>query len=258
MDFSGKVVVFFSGGLSSYLAAKRCVEEYGVDNVVLYFTDVMYEHGTLYSFIDAAARKLGCWFVVECRGKTPFDVFKEVKLMGNTRIDPCSRVLKRELSHVLVEFDCDDDTILCIGYDWTEQSRIDKAIDNWAYNKVIFPMADAPYLTKKQMIEEVMDDGLIIPYLYTIGMAHNNCAGFCVKAGQGHYAVLLREDRDLYIQHEENEQEVYDAIGKTYPFLRVTVDGQLEYMTLRQFRLHLEGNGQCDLFDIGGCGCFSE
>jgi len=252
-----KVLVFFSGGISSYLSAKRCCKKYGSENVTLLFTDVAMEHSTLYKFINEAASKLGCWMIILKDGRTPFDVFKDVRWMGNTRHDPCSRILKRELSRDVVE-DEYSDHILCIGFDWSEQNRIDGAIENWKYHELVFPMADAPYLTKKEMMDEVEADGLEIPYLYKIGMSHNNCSGFCVKAGQGHYAVLLREDRKLYMQHEKKEQEVYDSIGKKHPFLRLTVDGNMEYVTLREFREHLESSGQYDLFDIGGCGCFSE
>jgi len=252
-----KVLVFYSGGISSYLAAKRCCAKYGKDNVTLLFTDVNYEHPSLYEFLHKGVELLGCELtIIDANGMNPFDVFKKVKLMGNTRIDPCSRVLKRELSIKYVEEHAKDH-LLCIGYDWTEGSRMVKAQKHWR-QEVICPMADAPYLTREQMQAEVIADGLEVPYLYKIGMAHNNCSGFCVKAGQGHYAVLLREDRDLYLQHENKEQEVYDHIGKTNPFLRVTVNGELNYMTLRQFRMHREKSGQCDLFDVGGCGCFSE
>ena len=63
---------------------------------------------------------------------------------------------------------------------------------------------------------------------------------------------------ERYAWAEKKEQECYDAYNNLKPFLRVTVDNKLEYMTLKQFREHLQADGQCDLFDIGGCGCFSE
>jgi len=257
MNYNQKCMVFFSGGLCSYLAAKRCVEMFGADDVLLYFTDTSYEHETLYKFIDAAADRLGCTIVKESLEKTPFDVFNDVKMMGNTRLDPCSRILKRELSHSFVDNDFTGDT-LCLGFDFTESKRIDNAVKNWPNHDVICPMSDPPYLTRQMMIEETQADGLDIPYLYKIGMAHNNCSGFCVKAGQGHYASLLKQNRQLYLQHEQKEAECYERIGKKYPFLRMTVKGEIKYVTLKQFREHLDGNGQCDMFDIGGCGCFSE
>jgi len=257
MQYNQKCLVFFSGGMCSYLAAKRCVDKYGKEDVLLYFTDTNYEHESLYQFINQTVDKLGCAFVKESLGKTPFDVFIDVKMMGNTRLDPCSRLLKRELSRSFVEDDFEGDT-LCIGFDFTEGKRIKDAVKNWPDHQTIFPMADPPYLTRQMMIDEILDDGIDVPYLYNIGMAHNNCSGFCVKAGQGHYAGLLKNDRDLYMTHEQNESDVYDRIGKKHPFLRVTISGKLNYMTLREFREHIESNGQCDLLDIGGCGCFSE
>jgi hypothetical protein len=50
------------------------------------------------------------------------------------------------------------------------------------------------------------------------------------------------------------------AIGPTAkPFLRMTVDGKLTYVTLKQFRNHIEaGSAELPMFDEPGCGCFTD
>ena len=250
-----KVIVFYSGGICSYLAAKRCVAEYGKDEVLLYFNDVSYEHKTLYKFLFDGAKKLGCKLYIDKDGRTPFDVFAE-GMMGNTRLDPCSHKLKRERSHKFMK-DISLDVKVALGFSWDEMHRLEGAKQNYKH-EAIAPMTEAPYLTKTEMIKEVENDGLEIPYLYNIGMSHNNCGGFCIKAGQAHYAQLLRADEKLYLYHERRELDAYSKIGKTRPFLRMTIKGEIKYLTLQQFRKHIEAQGQYDLFDYGGCGCYDE
>ena len=64
---------------------------------------------------------------------------------------------------------------------------------------------------------------------------------------------------ETYREYERKEEQVYESIGKRHPFLRVTVDGELHYISLKEFReQYITDTKQCDLFDWGGCGCFSE
>jgi hypothetical protein len=36
----------------------------------------------------------------------------------------------------------------------------------------------------------------------------------------------------------------------------MTIHKKTKYLTLREFREYVEGDGQIDLFETGGCGCF--
>jgi hypothetical protein len=90
-----------------------------------------------------------------------------------------------------------------------------------------------------------------------MGFSHNNCGGFCIKAGQGHYARLLEFLPDRYAKHERMEQAFRTFIGKDVSILTDrSGDGKKKPLTLRDFRIKIEGGQQADAFDIGGCGCF--
>ena len=54
MDGSRPHIVQFSGGLCSFLAAKRVVEEVGPEKVTLLFCDTRYEDEDTYRFIIEA------------------------------------------------------------------------------------------------------------------------------------------------------------------------------------------------------------
>ena len=102
-------------------------------------------------------------------------------------------------------------------------------------------------------------EGIRLPRLYELGFAHNNCGGFCVKAGQGHFANLLRAMPARYAKHEALERAMRAYLGKDVSVLTDRRgDGKKKPLTLRDLRMRIESGAQVDAFDIGGCGCFVE
>ncbi len=244
-----KHVVFFSGGIGSWAAAKRVVERHGTANTVLLFTDTRMEDEDLYRFIDEAAANIGAPLVKIAEGRTPWEVFFDRRFLGNSQIDPCSETLKRKMADRWLKANCDPaDTVCYVGIDWTEEHRIIRLAPRklpWIYEA---PMCDPPYVDKRQMLAWLKNAGIKPPRLYEMGFAHNNCGGFCVKAGQGHFANLLRTLPCRYLYHEQKEQELRAFLGKNVSILKD--------LTLKALREKIEAKGQIDMFEIGGCGCF--
>ena len=110
---------------------------------------------------------------------------------------------------------------------------------------------------KRQILKR---HGIAKPRLYKLGYEHNNCGGFCVKAGQVQFERLYRTMPERYKWHEKQMIIATDAIGPTAkPFLRMTVGGELKYIDLKEFREHLEaGTAELDMFAGAGCGCFTD
>jgi hypothetical protein len=101
--------------------------------------------------------------------------------------------------------------------------------------------------------------GIEPPRLYKMGFHHNNCGGFCIKAGQAQFARLLTTMPERYARHERREQELRDYLGKDIAILRDRRGGDTKPMTLREFRERLEHDAKAfDSFDWGGCGCFDQ
>ena len=256
-------VVSFSGGVTSWAAAKRIVERHGAKNTTLIFADTKMEDEDLYRFLDEAALNIGAPLVKLSDGRTPWDVFFDVRYLGNSRVDPCSRVLKREPLNECATYGWDPQTTThCIGYDCFESHRAERfraAMARRGWPHVCAPLADYdPPMSKAGCFEWLAREGIELPRLYKMGFSHNNCGGFCVKAGQGHFATLLRQLPERYAFHEQKEQELRAYLGKDVSILRDRTGGESKPLTLRDFRLRLEAGGQCDMFDIGGCGCFAQ
>jgi hypothetical protein len=250
-----KHIVLFSGGVGSWAAAKRVAAQHGTDNLILLFTDTKTEDEDLYRFIQEAANNVGGKLITLADGRNVWEVFKDARFIGNTRIDPCSRILKRELAREWIESHCQaSSTIVYLGIDWTEAHRADRAGAAWLPWKVESPLIDPPLLDKQQVFGHLKDEGIKPPRLYAMGFPHNNCGGFCVKAGQAQFALLLEKLPNRYAYHEEKEQEMRQFLGKDVAILRDRRGGTTKPLTLKALRLKIE-KGEKVRGGWGGCGC---
>lgn len=195
-------------------------------------------------------------------GRTPWEVFRDVRYLGNSRMAQCSHKLKQEVSEAWIkeEFPNEADVVLYLGIDWTEEHRTAAPTQNWSPYIVKFPMCDEPYLVKTDMIALLESRGIDPPRLYSLGFAHNNCGGFCVRAGHGHFANLYEKLPQYYAYAERKEEEMRRFLGRDVSSMKKerTVDGKRRSFpyTLRQLREDITGDAEIDRLDIGGCGCF--
>jgi hypothetical protein len=247
-------LVMFSGGVCSWAAAKRVVEQHGAENTVLLFADTKMEDEDLYRFLHEAAANVGAPLVRIADGRTPWEVMRDHNCIAKPRMDMCSRELKRELLDKWRNEHCVPDATVHLGISWDEAHRLEKVralCAPWHYEA---PMCDAPYLSKAQMLDALKGEGICPPRLYAMGFPHNNCGGFCVKAGQAHFAHLLRMMPDRYRYHEAKEEEMRQRVGD-YSILRDRTGGTTKTLTLRTLRERIEAQGEFDVFEWGGCGC---
>jgi len=246
----------FSGGVTSWAAARRIADEHGTGALVLLFADTRMEDEDTYRFLPEAAADIGAPLVTVADGRDPWQVFRDERFLGNARVDPCSKILKRELLRRWVEAHLDPaDTVVVLGLDWTEGDRLTTNRARWAPWPVRYPLAERPYRFKHQWLDRLRAAGVEPPRLYRLGFDHNNCGGACVKAGQASWALLLEAMPERYAAHERREQELRDYLGKDVAILRDRTGGRTRPLTLREFRERRQAGWQCDLFDRGGCGC---
>ncbi len=294
-----QAVCMFSGGAVAWGAAKRAVEQFGPGNVRLLFTDTLMEDGDLYRFLiegacnvfgETAPKQLVQWvptipewhqdqqarargleqlradmaevlpqLIWIAEGRDPWQIMMDERFMGNSRIDPCSKIAKRKMADRWLRANAEpSETVVVMGYDWTETHRLPATQNRYgaAGYRVAAPMMDAPYLGKRELFEWMEREGIQRSLLYRLGFAHDNCGGFCIKAGQGHFANLLRRLPDRFAAHEGKEQEARETLGDV-SILTETVSGQQRRLTLRALRERIQGGGTADMFEVGGCGCFS-
>lgn len=291
-----KHIIFYSGGLGSWMTAKRVIEKHGKESVLLLFTDTLMEDEDLYRFLVETAGEIYGYdkpelvkmvnnlfgiedheqkkkaiielgkatreaypnFVWIADGRDIWEVFFDVRYLGNSRTAPCSHILKQKTAKkYITENFRPEECILYLGIDWTEEHRTKAPVKHWAPYTVKFPLCDEPLVDKEDAKRELKKIGIELPRLYKMGFSHNNCGGFCVRAGQGHFATLLEQMPERYFYHEQKEQEIREYLDKDISILRRVRNGEKVNLTLEQLRDELNKKPeQIDLFDIGGCGCF--
>jgi hypothetical protein len=244
----------FSGGVGSWAAARRAKERY--TDVTLLFADTLIEDPDLYRFLDEAASDVGAPLVRIADGRTPWQVFRDRRMLGNSRIAPCSTELKQKPARAWMDANAPDATVI-LGLDWTEVHRLEGARKGWEPFRVEAPLIDRPYQTKAELLDALEARGIRRPALYREGFVHNNCGGGCVRAGLGQFRHLYRNRPGVFAEWERGEEALRQYLKSDVAILRDRSGDETRPLTLRELREELER--QPTLFeseDWGGCGCF--
>lgn len=263
-----KHVVMFSGGIGSWMTAKRVAEQHGTNNLTLLFADVkgnndnphIGEDEDTYRFIVDAHRNVGGELVFVEDGRDIWEVFKDDRFLGNSRLANCSKYLKQIPCRKWLDANCDPaDTVVYVGIDWTETHRLPAIERAYLPYTAKAPLTEQPYINKEDMLRSAENEGLTPPRLYAEGFPHNNCGGGCVRAGQGQFALLLRQNPERYKVWERKEAELRDYLEADVAILRDRTKGTSVPLTLQAFRERIEVQpSMFDELDFGGCGCFVE
>lgn len=246
-----------SGGRGSWAALRCWVDEHGSWDLTLLFADTNGEDPDLHRFLAECAVDLGAPLVaLDNGGRTVWDVFRRERMIGNTRLSVCSRDLKQRPARRWCEANAPGATVI-MGIDWTETHRTAAIEANWAPFPVAFPLVEAGYGPEK-IAEMLGAAGIEEPSLYAKGFPHNNCAGACVRAGQGQWLLLLETDPVRYAQEEAQEEAFRTEVGKDVAILRDRRGGTTKPLPLRVLRERAQAGGDVDREDLGGCGCMTE
>lgn len=326
--------------MTSYEVARRAVERYGAAFTEIWFADTRTEDEDLYRFNKDVERLVGKELRVFDQEMDIWDVFRQQRFLGNSRIDPCSKFLKRvplrkalereypnwrcntcagpwpkdgstvELVHLGGEVEqvklCDtclandaeyrmnlseyrtlqhqpnrDETKLrvlarefdgriercstdgrfvrvVLGMDIIQDcDRLFRAEMYWKPFRVWFPLAEAPFVNKIDIIEALQTHNVSAPRLYAEGFEHNNCGGFCVKAGMGQMAHLYKRIPERYLYHEKKEQEFQEFIGEEVTILSQTTKGVRRNLSLKELRLRIEAGEDFSFSKGMACACLN-
>lgn len=263
------IIVNFSFGTGSFCAAERMVQEFGKEHILLLFSDTLWEDEDTYKWGRAAADKLGCKLVEICEGRTPWQTFQDANFIGNSRVDPCSKILKREfIDHYLQDYN-KYRTLLVFGIHWSEYDRFYKVdkdgvqsgiyvrLRQAGWRHVRAPMCEKPFIGADDMEQRVIDAGLWKQKLYELGFPHANCGGRCCKQGQKGWSLLYKTMPDRFEECMNNEEDMRKRLGDV-AMLKEQVDGVKRPLPLIELKRRLDEGKICDEGGMGGCNCFAE
>jgi 3'-phosphoadenosine 5'-phosphosulfate sulfotransferase (PAPS reductase)/FAD synthetase len=171
-------VVMMSGGAGSWAAGKRVAEKHGTDNLILLFADTKFEDEDTYRYLRESAANIGGRLQIIADGRDIWQVFVDARFMGNSRIDPCSAKLKREVCDKWIKDRyAPEEVTIYVGIDWTEIHRYERMAERKKPYVYESPLLWNPQISKPQIMEWSKAEGLKQQRLYDMGMPHANCGG---------------------------------------------------------------------------------
>ncbi|WP_235439551.1 MULTISPECIES: phosphoadenosine phosphosulfate reductase domain-containing protein [unclassified Exiguobacterium] len=240
-------VAMFSGGASSAYVAYHIVQKYGKENSILFFTDTLWEDMDNYRFMEEVADYIGLEITTSIDGRTPEEVFFDMRFLGNSRMAKCSEELKVRQTMIFLEELRDIhnlEPILYFGIGPHEQHRAINLQNFYEHNPI------EPIETRFPMIEIFKEDmdaktiiqnewGIKLPRMYDLGFSHANCGGRCVRGGLGHYALLYKVWPDQYAEQEAMEERFREKFQKDVSILKRNGGP----FTLREYREMMDRDG---------------
>lgn len=233
-------IIFASGGKASLAVADFVKTKYPNDNILLYFTDTLWESPDLYRFLHEGSDKLQLPLLTHSAGLNPIQLMFEKKMVYNSMIGDCSKLLKQRVARdflkkgqrppiekwrnrqYLKDEDFVSDAVLYFGIGFDEMHRQDAIIEHWKPFRVEMPLIDHN-IYKDDVLKKY---GIRQPVLYDHGFSHNNCNGRCVKAGQGHYRLLKEQMPDVFQKIMEQEHHLKICVS-AYRYIKgIESDGR--------------------------------
>lgn len=219
------VIAWWSGGVTSAVACKLCIDMFGIDNVRIIFIDTHNEDEDTYRFMKDCSKWYGK--EIETISNPKFNAIQEVwykyVTLNTATGAECSTMLKR---NTRIEFEKRNKfTYQAFGYDIDEIKRAKGMKLNNPSSKPIFPLI-ANLLSKKDCISEIQQANdmflsIELPRAYKMGFLNNNCLKTgCVQGGIGYWQKMQRERIDVFNEMAKVEHELTDIKGEPVTMLK--------------------------------------
>ena len=209
----GKIVAWWSGGLTSAVACKYAVAKY---NAELVFIETGSHHP------DTQRFKKDCekWYGKEIlqlqnqKFTDHFDVVEKVRYVNGPGGARCTGVLKRQVRERW------EKTQQIKGYVWgfeddkKERNRAERLKVTTPNYTHIFPLIEKG-LSKKDCISIVTSAGIDIPEMYKLGFTNNNCIG-CVKGGMAYWNKIREHFPDHFNKMAKLERDIGRSCIRKY------------------------------------------
>jgi hypothetical protein len=186
------IVVWFSCGAASAVAAKKTIELYSdTHKIRIVNNPIEEEDKDNLRFLKDVERWLSHEIEFAINPKYPTGsaagVWKDKKYMSGVRGAPCTAILKKKARQIWESHNKHDYIVL--GFTLDEKKRHDRFVMTERSN--VLPVLIDLNLTKSDCLKFIEDAGIRLPVTYELGYANANCIG-CVKATSPKYWNLVR------------------------------------------------------------------
>jgi len=186
------IVVWFSCGAASAVAAKKTVELYGAThNVRVVNTFIMEEDADNQRFLKDVEKWIGVKIEHAFNPKYPTGsavaVWEKRQFMSGPHGAPCTLELKKEARYAWERENHADHHVLGFNFD-----EIKRHEDFVLSERPLLPVLIDLKMTKGDCFRIVTEAGIELPRVYGMGYPNANCIG-CVKATSPTYWNLVRK-----------------------------------------------------------------
>ena len=206
-----RVVVWFSCGAASAIAAKLVLEER--PDAVIVYCDTGSEHPDNVRFLNDCQKWLGVKIIILSSSKyqDTWDVFEKTRYLVGPRGARCTTELKKKVRQNFEDLEND---VQVFGFDITEKERAARFQKNNPEVVCRFPLIEAE-IEKKNCFDFLSAAGVEIPEMFRLGYANNNCIG-CVKGQAGYWNKIRKDFPDVFLRMARLERHLNVAICKSY------------------------------------------
>lgn len=209
---SNRVVVWFSCGATSAVAAKLALKKYGADRVKVVYCDTNSEHESNKKFLVDVQNWLGVPIEIlrSEKYKDIWDVFEKTRWLNGVKGARCTIELKKTLR---LAYQRPDD-IQVFGYDIDEKDRAERFKEQNP-EVVLDTVLITTGLSKGNCLQILKNAGIELPVMYQLGYGHNNCVG-CVKGQAGYWNKIRIDFPDIFSRMALLERSLNVALNKSY------------------------------------------
>ena len=203
------IVVWFSCGAASAVAAKMTIDLYGADNTIRIVNNpIKEEHEDNQRFLKDCEKWLGVTIEFAESSKYPsqscVEVWEKRKYMSGIAGAPCTLELKKKARQEWEDQNPHDHIVL--GFTAEEQHRYDR------FKKFerddIMPILIDNKITKADCYQIITEAGIRLPKIYHLGYPNANCIG-CVKATSPTYwNHVRRTDPEVFKARADLSREL--------------------------------------------------
>jgi hypothetical protein len=247
-----RIVVGFSGGVTSAWCAGWALRTFPRNEVILLWHDTKEEHPDTYRFLREMAAALDMPITERSDGRSVTEVFRDEGYLGNNQNAMCSRILKAEQGSAFIRGLQGQGFAVSkvFGYSARERERVARMVGYGLAEDFVplFPIIQEG-VSKQQCADWCISMGVRPSAMYEWA-DHANCIG-CVKGGKEYWLAVAKHHPDVFAQRAALEAEFGDNSilrggGREHPLLRDLVQIGLKRKVNRREAIQL---GPCECGD---------
>ncbi|AHX01111.1 hypothetical protein M316_0046 [Nitrincola phage 1M3-16] len=204
----GKILCWWSAGVTSAIACKLAIEAYGRENIELIYFKIDSAH----SDNDRFKKECEEWYSLPIHVRRSdkyldqFDVIEKTRYINGPSGARCTLELKKSVRYS-VEKEIDyKHQVFGFEFSKKEINRALRFLEQYPQASPIFPLIEKK-MDKAACLHYLEKVGIKRPEMYTLGYSNNNCVG-CVKGGAGYWNKIRVDFPEVFEKMAHLEEKI--------------------------------------------------